>query len=350
MTSRDLKGLFKARKILASGELRYYCYAWRGGPLLADSSGNAIQPDDPALPAAFEAAHEQRRNPQSNDLAMLIRQFRQSSDFRTKSQSSRVNYDRYLDDIWRRFGPLSTEELQRPSTRGKFKEWRDGLADKPRAADYAWSTLARVLSCAKDRGLLTVNICERGGRLYRADRADKVWSKGNIATFSALAPTYMRVAMLMGLWTGQRQGDLLRATWAEYDGMRLKVKQSKTGARVIVPVGKPLREALALLPRVKGQILRNSRGEPWTTAGFQTSWRKACEAVGITGLTFHDLRGTAVTRMALAGCTAAEIAAITGHSMRDVHEILDAHYLGGKVELAERAIAKLEAAEDLVDE
>jgi hypothetical protein len=50
-----------------------------------------------------------------------------------------------------------------------------------------------------------------------------------------------------------------------------------------------------------------------------------------------------VTRLALAGCTVPEIAAITGHSLRDVEAILEAHYLGGQVELAEQAIVKLDA-------
>ena len=48
----------------------------------------------------------------------------------------------------------------------------------PRKADYAWTTLARVLSVAKDRGRIPVNPCERGGRLYEADRKDKVWGEG----------------------------------------------------------------------------------------------------------------------------------------------------------------------------
>jgi hypothetical protein len=50
-------------------------------------------------------------------------------------------------------------------------------------------------------------------------------------------------------------------------------------------------------------------------------------AAGIVGVTFNDLRGTAVTRLALAECTEAEIATTTGHSLRDVRSILDAHYL-----------------------
>jgi integrase len=53
----------------------------------------------------------------------------------------------------------------------------------------------------------------------------------------------------------------------------------------------------------------------------------ARKAAGITGVTFHDLRGTAVTRLALGGATEPEIAAITGHSLKDVCAVPNAHYL-----------------------
>ena len=49
-----------------------------------------------------------------------------------------------------------------------------------------------------------------------------------------------------------------------------------------------------------------------------------------------------MTRLALAECTEAEIASITGHSLRDVRSILDLHYLHRDPALAENAIAKLE--------
>ena len=71
--------------------------------------------------------------------------------------------------------------------------------------------------------------------------------------------------------------------------------------------------------------------------------RKACKTAGIVGVTFNDLRGTAVTRLALAECTEAEMATITGHTLRDVRSILDANYLHRDPALAEAAIKKLEA-------
>jgi len=75
-----------------------------------------------------------------------------------------------------------------------------------------------------------------------------------------------------------------------------------------------------------------------------SSWRKACAKAGVVGVTFGDLRGTAVTRLALVGCSEAEIASITGHSLRDVRSILDQHYLHRDPTLAANAIKKLEAA------
>lgn len=151
----------------------------------------------------------------------------------------------------------------------------------------------------------------------------------------------MRAAFLLALHTGQRQGDLLRLPWSAYDGERIRLKQSKTGARVSIPVTETLRAVLDTAPRRSPLVLTNTRGVPWTAAGFSASWRKLRARAGIEGLTFNDLRGTAVTRLARAGCDHAEIAAITGHSMGDVGRVLDHHYISRNALLADEAIARL---------
>ena len=63
-------------------------------------------------------------------------------------------------------------------------------------------------------------------------------------------------------------------------------------------------------------------------------------------VTFHDLRGTAVTRLAQVGCTEAEIATITGLSLQSVRALLDAHYLHRDTALAESATRKLKSRRD----
>ncbi|GBD47797.1 phage integrase [Methylopila sp. Yamaguchi] len=150
---------------------------------------------------------------------------------------------------------------------------------------------------------------------------------------------------MMALWTGQRQGDLLRLPWSAYDGERITLKQGKTGVRVWIPIGEPLKALLDAAPRKGRTILTTEAGKLWTETGFRASWRTAVKRDGINGVTFHDLRGTAVTRLALAGCSEAEIATITGHSMNDVGKILDAHDLRRDSALARSAIQKREAYE-----
>ena len=102
--------------------------------------------------------------------------------------------------------------------RGEFKIWRDKMTHTPRKADYAWSTLARVLSVAKDRGQILVNPCERGGRICEADRIEQTWSEADIAKAMSVASKELHLALMMTLWTGQRQGDLLVLQWDAYDG------------------------------------------------------------------------------------------------------------------------------------
>jgi integrase len=147
---------------------------------------------------------------------------------------------------------------------------------------------------------------------------------------------------MLALWTGQREGDLLRLKWAAYDGQFIRLRQSKGKRRVKIPVGAPLKVMLDTVPRVGGVILTTLRKTAWTEDGFRTSWGKACDRAGIDDLTFHDFRGSAVTRLAEAGCTVPEIASITGHSLADVEAILDAHYLGRTTKLAASGMAKLE--------
>jgi hypothetical protein len=90
-------------------------------------------------------------------------------------------------------------------------------------------------------------------------------------------------------------------------------------------------------------VLTNSDGKPWSESGFQGAWGKATTRAGICGLTFHDLRGTAVVTLARADCNEVEIYSITGHKPGDVRAILTTHYLPRDAEVAGNAIAKLNA-------
>jgi len=358
-----LKGLNSVTIESRGGEKITYLYAWKGGPRLLHDDGTPITSVlDPQLHAAFAKAHADAKKTPGVTLSKLIADFLASSAFKKLAPKTQKDYRAYIKRIEERFGVMPDTAIEDRRARGQFKKWRDEIAEKSgdRAADYGWTVLARILSVAKDHGAIGINVCERGGRLYDGDRNDKIWSDAVEAKYYAGTLPYLHLPLLMALWTGQREGDLLKITWLQYDGKYIRLAQGKSRGkrRVTIPVGAPLKLALDTLKATiveetgkppDGAILRTMRGNrQWTEDGFRSSFGKACDAAGIEDLTFHDTRGTAVTRLAIAGAEVPEIATITGHSLKTVQEILDKHYLNRDVAMAESAIMKLEASKGFV--
>lgn len=350
-----LKGINSKRKVLRDGTAVTYYWAWKGGPRLRG------EPGSPEFIASYNAAVGSRiTQPQGVLLSVLVR-FEGTDEFQSLAERTKKDYKGIIDRlIAPDFGDLPLAALTDKRTRGEFKDWRDRLSLKSRRqADYAWTVLARVLSVALDRGWIDNNPCEKGGRLYHGTRADKIWTLEQEQTFLAGAPKPLCEAYMLAVWTGQREGDLLKLTGFAYDGSYIRVTQSKTvrrgnvqrTRRIRIRVAAPLKKVLdGMAHRPDQRLLLNSDGDPWTENGFRSSWTKACKRLGIVGVTFNDLRGTAVTRLALAGCTEPEIAAITGHALSEVRSILDVHYLHRHPELGENAIRKLEAGTKAPDQ
>lgn len=339
-----LKGLNSRRKKLADGTFKTYWYAWKGGPRIEG------EPGSPEFMAAFHAAATAKVALPSGLLKSVIMRFEDSAEFGNLAARTKTDYLKHLDAVERDFGTFPIEGLKNRRARVIFSEWKDRLAKKSlRQADYAWTVLARCLSWALKRGLTEGNPLERGGRLYRASRAENVWTDDEEAQLLSVASPQLRLAFTLAIWTGQRQGDLLRLPWSAYDGAKIRLRQSKGKVRVVIPVAGPLKLLLDAERRRSPLILTQRDGKPWTENGFQSSWRKAVKRAGIEGRTFHDIRGTAVTRLALAECTEAEIATLTGHSLKDVRSILDANYLHRDPKLAESAIHKLERRTKIPD-
>jgi integrase len=332
-----LKGLNSKRKRLADGSFKTYWWAWKGGPPLRGELGT------PEFIASYNEAVAAKIAPPSGVLLALLFQFQDSAEFQFGiSPRTRKDYIKQIKRIERAFGDFPIKALSDPRARSVFLEWRDRMAQTSlRQADYAYSTLARILSWAHNRGLITKNPCAKGGKLYHGNRASKIWNDEDVERFLRTAPIYLRLAMLLAINTGQRQGDLLRLPWSAYDGTTIKLRQRKTGAYVPIPVADALKNALDAAPRRSPIMLTNSEGKPWSESGFQGAWGKATARAGIIGLTFHDLRGTAVVTLARAGCNEVEIYSVTGHKPGDVQVILTTHYLPRDAEVASNAIAKL---------
>jgi len=262
----NAKGLHWTTVGLADGTKKIYWYAWRGGPRLVGDYGS------PEFIASYNAAIATKVAAPEGRLLSLLQGYQTSQDFLSLRDRTRADYIKQIAKIEHRFGDAPLKALSHPRTRGVFLDWRDELALKSkRQADYAWTVLARVLSWAKDRGKITVNPCDRGGRVYHGTRVDFVWSVDDEAAFLEHAPAHLHLPLLLALWTGQRQGDLLRLSWSAYDGSTIRLRQSKTDARVVIPVAAPLKAALDATPKRGPIILTSANGRPWTEGGFRMS-------------------------------------------------------------------------------
>jgi integrase len=332
-----LRGINQVTKRLADGTLWTYWYAWKGGPPLRGKPGT------PEFITSYNEAVAQKVAPPTSTLLALLFQFQESAEFQFGiSPRTRRDYIKQIKRIEREFRDFPIKALDDPRATSIFLEWRDRLAQTSlRQADYAYGTLNRILAWALKRRKIKTNPCANGGKLYTGTRVDKIWTDEDVARFHRVAPPYLRLAMMLAINTGQRQGDLLRLSWSAYDGSAIKMRQRKTGQYVSIPVTDELKTALDSTPRQSPIMLTNSDAKPWSESGFQGAWGKATTRAGIRGLTFHDLRGTAVVTLARAGCNEVEIYSITGHKPGDVQAILTAHYLPRDAEVAVNAIAKL---------
>jgi hypothetical protein len=182
-----LKGLNRVAKVLADGSIATYYYAWKGGPRLKG------EPGTPEFIASYHEAVSAKMSLAVAVLLSLLQPYQASSEFAGLRDRTRADYIKQFKLIEVAFGDMPLNALGARGARAEFMAWRDRLAARSgRQADYAWTVLARVLSWSKDRGLVSESPCERGGRLYRGSRADKVWTRTTKPPFTGpRLPTFI---------------------------------------------------------------------------------------------------------------------------------------------------------------
>lgn len=331
----DLPHIHAVKKRLADGRVQTYYYHRLTRKRIHG------QPGTPEFLESYRQAASDD-GPPRDTLAGIIHDFVRSPEFSRLAPRTRNDYHQHMADLEGAFGDAPLQALEDRRFRALALKERDRIAQaSAKRADYWWAVLRRVLSWAVDRGLLQSNVCRGGGKLYTPDRRDRIWSPEQIAALMEVASAEMRLAVLLALYTAQRQGDILALRWSAWDGRRIELTQQKTGQHVIIPAVAPLRTALEAAPRRAITIITNPSGRPWPVNSFRSAFAKTRQRASITGLTFHDLRGTCLTWLAQAGCTQAEIAAISGHKTTS-HSAMDG-YVSRTAELAEAAISKLQS-------
>lgn len=274
---------------------------------------------DPAFFAAYQVALSRTegpkvRPPRPRTLASLIDEWMKSPHFRQLGGSTQTNYRRillrmqkedYADHLVSDFEPLYVR---------RFVARR---ADTPAAANH-WLKLFRLLfAYAIEEEWRADNPAAAVKRLREKADGAASWTDAQIEQYASRWPTGSapRLALALLLYTGQRRSDVVRMGWKHVRGDLIEVTQQKTGAVLLIPIHPLLQVEIEAANDGAETFLQRQDGEAFTPNGFYMRFKAWRAESGLPdGLSPHGLRKAAARRLAEAGCTAHEIASITGHA------------------------------------
>jgi integrase len=143
------------------------------------------------------------------------------------------------------------------------------------------------------------------------------WNENDVAAYEAThaIATKPRLAMALALYTAQRRSDIIRMGPQHIRNGVLHIRQDKTGATLDIPVHPDLQKIIDATPCGHLTFLTTYTGKPYGGNDFSEMFRTWCDAAGLpAACSVHGLRKAACRRLAEAGCSASEIAAISGHA------------------------------------
>ena len=277
----------------------------------------------------------------------IIAAYQRSGEWRQLKPRTQTDYRIWLDRIDAKFGDAPIEAFNRPGIRAVALKWRDGWQGKQ--AQYAWTVLRRVVSWAYDRNLLKQHHLTRGGRVYRANRADLIWTPTEIEATCAAATPEVANAITLMLWTGLAPCDLVRLDrWhikPTPKGRRIEIHRAKTETLAAIPVLAAAAKVIDATPDGRTRILQSPRGKPWHPGHLSKEVKRFARLASVReALTMYDLRGNACTRLLSEGCTIAEIALAMGWSPAHAAAMVQV-YAALDPAITDSILARLEPAE-----
>ena len=176
------------------------------------------------------------------------------------------------------------------------------------------------------------------------------------ATFEAIVvnlPEELQDLATFAYLTGWRKGEVQTLAWSDVDRTRGLVTLRREHSKNEEPRLLPLTPALAAIierrwqartvTRLDGTVVVTDRvfhraGAP--IKNFRQAWVSACEAAGVPGVIFHDLRRSAVRNFERAGVSQAVAMKLSGHKTPSIYR---RYRIVDEADLRE-ALAKTEAA------
>jgi integrase len=256
------------------------------------------------------AAYKRHSRVLADSVIACIRAYRRSPGWSALAPSTQSGYGFYLRHLEAAMGDSAVAAV----TRRDIITIRDGIArTKGNGAGNGFlRACGAFFTWAVDAEWLEHSPVHKVKRLPGSHLPAWTIDQARVA-LSGIAEHFRR-AILLGLYTGQRRGDLCSVRWSAYTGHEIAFIQQKTGAKVTLPVHPELKAELDTWNRTAVTILTDARGRPWNANKLSVTLPLALRSLGLpAGLNVHGLRKLFAASIADGGGTTHQIAAGTGH-------------------------------------
>lgn len=310
MKKPSLPYLETRTKVLAGGGKATYWYFRRGRmtPI------RLPDPSDTGFLAAYdEAAKGPKRTTSSKTtISALIDSYMASARWEKLAPRTQRDYRGVLDHIAAKAGGHDVSVITRPAV----IEARDNNRSRVRFANYLVQIYSILCEHAIDKGWMGENPVT--GTSYLTVPKEKrqehePWTDAAAAKWREQAGGMERLAFELGVGTTQRPDDLARIRWGDYDGLALTIRQQKTGVELVIPCTPELKAALDKAPRRALTVLSQPSGRPMNYGALSRMMLAERKRLGLEAHDLHAMRYRGIMELAWAGCTDAEIDAISGH-------------------------------------
>jgi integrase len=264
----------------------------------------------------------------------------QSSEFTSLQSSSQKSYRSVIEALCDQHGDKRVAALGREHV-VKLMAAKSAQS-KHHAANWLRMALRVLMQHAITIGMRTDDPTQNIKPVRIKTDGYHSWSEAEIAQFENRHPigTQARLALALLLYTGQRPSDVIGMGRQHVRDGFIHLRQKKTGTTLSIAIHPILAAVLGQSPSEHLTFLITGLGAGFSSSGSFAQWfRKQCDRAALPHCSAHGLRKAAARRLAEAGCTEHEIAAITGHaSLTEVQRYTKG---ANQKRLAASAIAKI---------
>jgi integrase len=296
---------------------KYYCYHRATGKRIDEPFGSS-EFFARLIALDKEATQKAEIEARPDTLKTLILNYKLADEFKDLSPRTRRDYEQvfvFLEPLWD--APLRA--FTAPQLNVLRTEWRNIRGR--RFVNYIRSVLSILFAHAIGLGTMSLNPARDMKKVKRPRDApvmNRPWSMAERHAVLQALPPHLRLPVAIGLYSGMREGDVLRLPKQVITGHRISITTRKRKVAIDIHILPDLQRALGEAPQHDAITLcANSRGLPWTESGFRASFRKELKKLEAAekiqpGLTFHGLRHTVATVLIEAGVSNEDVAAVLG--------------------------------------